>query len=341
MIIALTLKFACVAGYHVLGDPGNLYREFGTWSGIVIYREDARERLSSADGLIMDCDGTMVDVRRSYLMAAVESARLLAARSGHGLPPASALRSIIPALKESGILNNDWDTAAALYIAWSRHVDEGVPLESAASELASSRDLEELYGLAPTASREFLEGCPGPPPGCEISSIFDSLYYGRAAYEEIYGVDPPLPVSRGMLEDESLSTGPVELRALGVRMRGALGMVTGRPRRAMRGPLVELIGSVIRADHVIITGELGAPKPDPRPLLEAAYRLGSSRPIYVGDSAEDFIMAEASRAAGLDTMFVGVYGLSLDAGRSTRWFASRGVPALIPSLGPLHLLLDI
>ena len=325
----------------MLGNPGNLYREFGTWSGIVIYREDVRERLSSADGVIMDCDGTIVDVRRSYLTAAVESARLLAARSGRGLPPAPALRSIIPVLKESGILNNDWDTAAALYIAWSKHVDGGVPLEVAASEIAASRDLGELYGLAPTASRKFLEGCPGPPPGCEVSSIFDSLYYGRAAYEEIYGVDPPLPMSRGMLEDESLSAGPVELRALSVRMRGALGIVTGRPKRAMRGSLVELICSVIHADHIIITGELGAPKPDPRSLLEAASRLGSSRPIYIGDSAEDLIMAEASRAAGLDTTFVGVYGLSLDAGRSIRWFASRGVPALIPSLGPLHLLLDL
>ena len=322
-------------------DPGNPYREFGAWSGMVIYRDDARERLSSADGVIMDCDGTMVDVRRSYVAAAVESARFVAARSGHGLPPAAALRSIIPVLKESGILNNDWDTSAALYIAWSKHVDRGVPLEIAASELASSHDLGEMYGLAPTTSRAFLEGCPGPPPECEISSIFDSLYYGRAAYEEIYGVDPPLPVSRGMLEDEYLSADPLELRILGARVHGALGVVTGRPRRAMRGPLAELIGSVISADRVIVTGELGTSKPDPRPLLEAASRLGSSRPIYVGDSAEDLIMAEASRAAGLDATFVGVYGLSIDIDRSTRWFVSRGVPALIPSLGPLHLLLDL
>ncbi len=318
-----------------------MYREFGAWSGLVAVREEVAGRFSSADAIIVDCDGTVVDVRRSYVAAAVESARFLAARDGLGLPPARALRSAVPILKESGILNNDWDTAAALYIAWSKHVEEGVSLEGAASELASSRGLEELYGRAPPALRRSLDGCPGPPPACGVSSIFDSLYYGRAAYREVYGVDPPLPVSRGMAEDEVVAVEPSELRALGARVRGALGVVTGRPRRAIRGPLAELLAQVVRADHLIITGELGTSKPDPRPLLEAASRLGSARPIYVGDSAEDLMMVEAARAAGLDATFVGVYGLSVDAGRSFRWFASRGVPALIPSLGSLHLLLDV
>jgi hydroxymethylpyrimidine/phosphomethylpyrimidine kinase len=320
-----------------VGGPGSEYLEFWTRSGPVLYRPASLPELRSADALMLDCDGTIVDVRRSYLEAAVETARILAALSGRRLPPRPALAGLVPALKESGLLNNDWDTAAALYAAWAMHVDGGVPLEDAALGAASA-GIDGIYEAAARAGGLDLGRCPGPPPGCRVSAVFDSIYYGAALYREIYSADPPVPLDRGLMEDESLIVGPADLRALAAHAGGAVAIVTGRPKSAVRGPLGELLRSVA-GGRVVHAGESGHPKPDPTPLLLAASALGSRSPIYVGDSPEDLMMAEASRGLGLRTSFVGVYGASLDPARSIGWFASRGAAAIAPSPAELGLLI--
>ncbi|MGC8970178.1 MAG: HAD family hydrolase [Conexivisphaera sp.] len=324
----------------MLREAHSGYVDFGTWSGIAAYRADALEELRSADSIILDCDGTLVDVRRSYPVAAVESARFLAVVSGHPTPPAPALSQLVPTLKESGLFNNDWDTALALYLAWVKHVEDGRQLAEAALELASISDPAELYEMGREFSGNLLDGCPGPPPRCYLSSVFDSIYYGLRLYTELYSSPPPIPIDHGLLEDESSMVGAVDLRALAARFNGSIGVITGRPRRAVRGPLLELLGPMMAGGRVFFTEELGVQKPDPRPLLEAVSKMGSSSVIYVGDSAEDLLMVERSVTMGLRASFVGVYGAALDPGRAFRWFASRGASAIIPSPGTLHLLLD-
>ncbi len=314
------------------------YRAFGTGYGLVMYREDAADRLRSADAVILDLDGTLVDVRNSYLKAAVESARILAALRGLGLKRASELWRLIPPLKEAGFLSNDWDTATSLYVVLLREAREGAEPLGLARELASGGP-EGLRSIVRSLDDEFLRGCPGSPPTCAVSSLFDSLYYGGPIYREIYGEDPPLPLSRGLWEYESPVVEPEDLRVIGSLVPRGAAILTGRPRRAMREHIKRIIAGSVGEGRVFVTGEMGTSKPDPRPLLELARSLGSSSPVYVGDSPEDLLMAEASRDAGLDVAFVGVYGASPDPSWSIEWFSSRGAHALVPSPRPLQLLL--
>jgi 2-phosphoglycolate phosphatase len=67
--------------------------------------------------------------------------------------------------------------------------------------------------------------------------------------------------------------------------------------------LVTALGLGVSLDAVLGPQDVGAPKPDPAMLIEAARRLGVSAgdTIYVGDMAVD---VEAGHAAGMETWLV-------------------------------------
>jgi N-acetyl-D-muramate 6-phosphate phosphatase len=81
------------------------------------------------------------------------------------------------------------------------------------------------------------------------------------------------------------------------------GIVTNKPR-AYAAPLVATLGLLPGA--LLCADDLPVKKPDPRPLAEAARRLGvtAAECWYVGDHRRDM---EAARAAGMEAVAVG-YG---------------------------------
>ena len=99
-----------------------------------------------------------------------------------------------------------------------------------------------------------------------------------------------------------------ELRARGHR----LGIITNGPAEVQRAK-VDLLGVEPLVDFVIISGEFGVAKPDPR-IFREALRLGRAserEALHVGDSLE-FDIAGAS-ATGIRTAWVNRHGAARTA----------------------------
>jgi putative hydrolase of the HAD superfamily len=103
---------------------------------------------------------------------------------------------------------------------------------------------------------------------------------------------------RAAVEDALVPVpGAAELVA-DLRERYRVGLLTDGPSRAQRGKL-EALGWTDSFDAVVVTGELGTAKPDPRAFAEALDRLGAdpSEAVHVGDHPEADV--RGAREAGL------------------------------------------
>lgn len=222
------------------------------------------------DAVLFDLDGTLVDESESYREAIRSTAQLLLRA------PVSAEESL--AIKRHPGLNNDWDATWALVA--QRRGGQPVP------PLAEQRRSPE-YG--------------------RVKNIFQTYYLGSATWEELSGETPPFTWDEPLILRETPLVSRETLRGL---RPFALGIATSRPRSEALMALRQHALEPFFPLHAVIAQE-DAPreKPDPAPLLELTGRLDCRQPVYVGDTVNDALAAEA---AGMPFIAVGPLAQDLD-----------------------------
>jgi HAD superfamily phosphatase len=334
----------------------------------------SRAALKKVDAVAFDCDGVLIDARRSYdeaIRVVVET--MVKDVAGERLSLLRAAPWLIATIRRTGGFNSDWDTSYALtlfaYAALKESGPKGAPLkrlEALTARFASAprkggqRDADafldaEFPSLAEglKRSREYL-GYPGRPPKSRMASLFDELYLGRVLYKQAYGVASGGP-KEGFIQLERLLLKKEALRSLeAIVGRGRLALITGRPSlgtgytlgKAMMGRFDSeasmFIGDAdldpkLRAEYAKFR------KPSPEALIRASEKLSSRMLLYVGDSAEDLMMVKDARAQGRlqNCLFAGVYGMSPDAKEQVEFFERGGADVVVKSVNeiPARLLM--
>ncbi len=93
------------------------YASFATAGGESSYRASARESLLSADAVVFDCDGTLVDIRNSYDEAIFATTSLIFRALTGIMLPRERLREALFELRRSGGFNRDTDSVYCLLLA--------------------------------------------------------------------------------------------------------------------------------------------------------------------------------------------------------------------------------
>lgn len=91
------------------------YTQIETPGGPAFVRKGATEAVSAVDSIVFDCDGVLVDTRRSYdatIVAVVD--RLVRRMFRLRLPWKAVASTLIQCLRNTGGFNNDWDTVYAI-----------------------------------------------------------------------------------------------------------------------------------------------------------------------------------------------------------------------------------
>jgi HAD superfamily hydrolase (TIGR01548 family) len=136
-------------------------------------------------GVIFDIDGVLIDVRRSYRRAIVET---IAREHGATIDQATVDR-----FKQAGGFNNDWDltTAAAIAVELQRHTGTA-PRSFAATIADAGGGLEgaavALIDAVGGTDAETITA--GVDPG-RLREVFQALYLGDALYAELEGASAP------------------------------------------------------------------------------------------------------------------------------------------------------
>jgi phosphoglycolate phosphatase-like HAD superfamily hydrolase len=220
--------------------------------------------LGQVDAVAFDCDGVLIDARRSYDEAIrVVTEVMVKELTGARLSLVRAAPDLIATMRRTGGFNSDWDTTYALtlfaYVALrskpleARGGDGGRSAAKAAARSALKRLQATVsrFGSAPRKggqkdadsfldvefpemreelerSREFL-GYPARPPESRMATLFDELYFGSKLYKEFHGV-PATGPKTGFIELERLLVKESTLRALEkLTGSGRLALITGRP----------------------------------------------------------------------------------------------------------------
>jgi HAD superfamily phosphatase len=225
-----------------------------------------RTLLGRVDAIAFDCDGVLIDARRSYDEAIrVVAESMVKDIMGVRLSLVRAAPELIAAIRRTGGFNSDWDTTYALTLfacialqglrlkGRRRRRERGergkgtVRMDSlgrlkavvgrfgAAPRKGGQKDADSfLDSEFPDMSeelrtwREFL-GYPARPPESRMATLFDELYFGRELYREFHGV-PATGPKRGFIELERLLVKERTLLALEEMIGcGRLALLTGRP----------------------------------------------------------------------------------------------------------------
>lgn len=178
-----------------------------------------------------------------------------------------------------------------------------------------------------------------------LTTVFDEAYFGSDTINQVRGRGPffnfegNLKHEKPIVVRETLEV----LKALGLGM----GMSTGRGSWETWRTLAELSGYFNRDACIfisdIVNREPGlkqdVEKPSPWSLRLAADKLSPvGNVVYVGNSAEDFVMWRRAREADPRMLFIGIYGHSEEM---ADFFIENGVDAAIPTVNQLPKVFEL
>lgn len=239
------------------------------------------------DALILDMDGVLLDTSRSFPVAVLESARRSAPPPGLGTGWTERDTEF---LRLAGGFNNDWDAAAALALLGPA-TGPGPGWEALCARLEES-------GGGPPSVRGLVGEGPWDEVYPRVQRTFQLLYAGPLA-DRLYSLSPT--ESRGLWESEVPLVTAQELDSAGL----PFGVLTGRsPEEARLG--LSRLGLNLEPYRLVADSEPRFRKPSPDGVLELASRIGSIRPLVVGDTVDDMGAALASRTRGLGAAFAGI-----------------------------------
>ncbi|MCS7136476.1 MAG: HAD-IA family hydrolase [Nitrososphaerota archaeon] len=217
--------------------------------------------------------------------------------------------------------------------------DIDVMMDAIAAEKELTKELLQF--------RMFL-GYPGNFGECLLVTVFDELFYGLEGVEAVYNMKPFFFNGPGLFQNERpLIEEETLIKLQRIVGHSKLTIASGRDRwsaKRVLGKLFEYFdqeAAVFLADEVRLIGpeaqKVG--KPDPYSLLKAvSYLLPKRNVLYVGDSAEDLLMAKNANESMNRFVFAGVYASSNAPELKIEYFMEKGADIIIPSVNELpHL----
>lgn len=215
------------------------------------------------DAILFDIDGTLIDESRSYREAARRTAEFLLHQ-----PVATAEVDAIKALPG---FNNDWDATWALV---GKRVHGSIHRPDAADR--------------------------GSYAYRRLRTIFQTYYLGHRLWSQLSGEESPFPWEEPLMETE---TPLMTLETLERLTPFILGIATSRPRaEALMALRQHGFDGYFPPAAIVAMEDAPHEKPHPAPLQRLVRVLGCAAPVYVGDSINDTLAAEAAR---IPFVFVG------------------------------------
>ncbi|MFQ5920944.1 MAG: HAD family hydrolase, partial [Nitrososphaerales archaeon] len=284
-------------------------------------REESASLFRNVECAILDCDGTLVNINRSYNACIKKTVGLMLERILGGREEEWYSRlvtdEIILRFRMSGGFNNDTDTSYACTVAalasGSSDLDKAREFVLEAASHAGDEGIVSVerylsgtgHADAVRRAKQAL-GYPGPVGSSMLTTVFDELFYGRELFAKLHGIRSEINSPRGFIEDDEAVITREVASELSKFFNGKIAIVSGRGRLATEYSLKMILlehfdvgASVFLEDELKAAMKGNSPerigKPEPYALLKAMGAMNASSAISLGDSAEDIIM---SRRAG-------------------------------------------
>jgi len=315
-----------------------------------IYAQDSlTSEIADIDGIIFDCDGVLVDVSNSYDLA-IQRTTAYVLKEIAGIPKFDPVTSkIIEGFKATGGFNDEVDLTYAAILSLTAAHNLNKRGKQFIFEVIENADQTGIKSV-----EKFLESSnacidnikkkldyPGRHDTNLLYSIFDQLFYGPKLYSKLFKKKSNFS-EQGLIENDIILVKKELLEKLKKKFDQKIAIVSGRGIESIRYSLKELLDEFNVENSMFLEDkprELG--KPNPISLVNTINGIGSSHCLYVGDSMEDFIMAQKATEMGKKTTFCGIIGTSKFPEEKTKLFEEKNVPLVVNSIELLPKVLNL
>ena len=312
-----------------------------------IYIDDSFNDIE-IDSLIFDCDGVLIDIKKSYDQTIDATTKYVLKSLEKITDPIEIDFKIIDGFKSTGGFNDEVDLtyAAILSIIAAKKLkqdqtnfifsviknSDSTGIKSVENFLKKQTNISEIIAKL---------SYPGTHKENILYQIFDQLFYGPELYLKLFNT-----VSRfsdvGLIENDDVIFNDELSVKLQKKFGKQISMVTGRGKESVNYSLKHLLEKFDLTNSVFLEDESrDLAKPNPQALVNCIRGMDSQSCLYVGDSMEDFIMAKKASILGHKTTFCGIIGTSENPQEKLKLFEQNEAILVIDSINLLPKVLNL
>ena len=315
-----------------------------------IYVNDTlTETTKDIDSVIFDCDGVLIDVSNSYDVTIQRTTEYILKEIANLEKFDPVTSKMIDSFKATGGFNDEVDlTYAAI-------------LSLVAADLLKKRGNEFVFEVIENADKsgiisveKFLESLnvdiskikkilnyPGRHSENILYSTFDQMFYGPELYQKLFKKKSNF-TDEGLIDNDIVLVKHGMLKKLKKKFDNKVAIVTGRGKDSISYSMKELMEQFDLKNSVFLEDESRElAKPNPSSLIRSIKGMNSSHCLYVGDSMEDFIMAEEATMNGHKTIFCGIFGTSKFPEQKIKLFKENNANLFLKSINLLPKALNL
>src|SRR3972149_1280235 len=282
--------------------------------GGIYAQESVDNEIRDIDGIIFDCDGVLVDVSNSYDLAIQRTTAYI-------------LKEIANISKSDPVTSKIIDGFEVI-----KNADQ--------TGIKSVEKFLDNSNANITVLKKKLN-YPGRHLDNLLYSIFDQIFYGPKLYFKLFKKNSNF-TEQGLIENDIVLVKKELLEILKKKLGKKIAIVSGRGIESIRYSLEELLDEFDIENSIFLEDESRElAKPNPDSLIRTFKGIGSSHCLYVGDSMEDFIMAQKATETGNKITFCGIIGTSKYPEEKKKLFEEKNVPLILNSIDLLPKALNL
>jgi phosphoglycolate phosphatase-like HAD superfamily hydrolase len=315
----------------------------------IFISDDIIQKISKFDSIIFDCDGVLVDIRKSYDDAINKTiSAIMNELFGDGITDAVTSK-IHFGLKSVGGFNDEVAVVYAVVMTLVASKKSKIKFENLIIDVINNANetginsidnyfISKNIDLTDIKSKLDYENSRKTS---YIHRIFNQLFYGPKLYEEIFNEksqfsQKPLIDMDAIILDETL------MLKLKHRFGNKISTVTGRGRFAFSYSMKNFLNEIDMKHSVFLEDlSLEMAKPNPKSLIESISGIESKCSLYIGDSMEDLMMVEKCKECGYDVSFCGIYGSSDESELKYNLFRKNNASFILESIQELPKALNL
>jgi len=314
-----------------------------------IYIDDSGiDVLNEIDAIIFDCDGVLIDITKSYDLAILKTTQYVLENFAKINNSIDVNFKIIDGFKSTGGFNDEVDLTYAAIISLvaakklekdqTSFIFDVIKNADSTGILSVEKYLENQVDISDIKKQL---SYPGVHHENLLYKIFDQLFYGPELYQKLFR-NPSKFSEPGLIEQDDVILNNLLLEKLQKKFDSKIAIVTGRGRESISYSLKILLEKFDLKNSVFLEDESRElAKPNPQPLLDSIKGMNSILTLYVGDSMEDFIMANKVTNLGSKTIFCGIIGTSKNPQEKLELFQQNEAILVLDSINLLPKVLNL
>jgi len=307
------------------------------------------QKIPKFDSIIFDCDGVLVDIRKSYDFAINKTISAIMKDLFDDDVSDIVNSKILYGLKSSGGFNDEVAVVYTVVMTLAASKKTNTPFQKLITDVIDNSNESGIISIDNYFMKSNIDltemknklDYNNLRKESYIHRIFNQLFYGPKLYQEIFDEQSSFS-ERPLIDEDDIVLDNNLMSKLKNRFKEKISTVTGRGNFAFSYSMKDFLENFDMKHSVFLEDRsMDLAKPNPNSLIESILGIDSKCSLYVGDSMEDLKMVEKCNEQGFDVSFCGIYGSSDESELKYELFRKNNASFILESIQSLPKALNL